>query len=158
MPFRHITCAHCIRVVSVTSDNICPACGGNTVAGNAEAEGLTLVEFVDGEKLPRVCVLCGCVAEHSVVVGERNEQPSRDKGFWLSRMLGALGGAHWFELKPQETVKEYRISVTLPVCARHRESRYLKPTYADYERYRLTVPAHRSFIEQWKRTAAGGSS
>lgn len=151
MPFRRITCPHCIREVSVSADVTCPACSGNTAERNAETDGLSLVEFVDGEKLPPLCVLCASSAGHFVEIGERHEPVRRDAWFSLSRLLGALGGLIAIENEPEPSARGFKIAVRLPVCDRHRQSRYLRPTHVDYERYRITVPAHRKFIEQWKQ-------
>lgn len=149
MPFQRITCPHCLREVSVGADAICPACRGNTAERNAATEGLAPVEFVDGEKLPSCCVLCARPAGRHVEVGEKNETKP-DAWFSLSRLLGALGGAIAVPLRPAPDAKVWKISVKLPVCESHAESRYLSPLHVDYARYRITVPAHRNFIAQWK--------
>ncbi|MEP6671322.1 MAG: hypothetical protein ABJF10_19320 [Chthoniobacter sp.] len=151
MPLREVTCPHCFREVFVNTDALCPACRGNVNERSAEHENLTLVEFVDGEALPPVCVVCGKVAHEYVLVGEKNETRELDGVGVFARIMATLGGLMVFRIGPEPKVKEYRISVKLPVCMSHRESRTLKPTYVDYDSYRITIPANREFIRQWKK-------
>ena len=132
-------------------DAICPACLESVANKNVEHDNLTPVEFVDGEKLPPICVVCGKASKYHVKVGEKNEVKRMDRVGILSRILGALGGRVFIRIKPEPFIKEYKISVQLPVCESHSASKTLKPIYIDYKRYRMTIPVHREFVRQWKK-------
>ena len=139
----------------MNTDAKCPACRGNVNEGSVDHEHLTAVEFVDGEELPPICVVCGRASQCYVEVGEKNEVGRNDGISILSRLVGALGGLISIKINPAEPyIKEYKISVKLPVCEHHRESKTLKPIHVDYRRYRMTIPAHREFIQRWKNASA----
>jgi hypothetical protein len=154
MPLREVVCPHCFREVFVNTDAKCPACGGNVKDKGEDHADLTLVEFVDGEVLPPVCVVCGMASQAVVEVGERNERRRDDAVSIVSQIVGALAGWMTIPFKPEPYHKEWKISVKLPVCERHKDSRALKPIHVDYGHYRITVPVHADFIAQWKK--AGG--
>jgi hypothetical protein len=151
MTLRETNCPHCFREVFVNTDAICPACQGNVDDKSLDHENLTPVEFVDGEELPPICVVCGNTSKYYVKVGEKNEAGGNDGVGVISRLLGAIGGLIAIRFNPEPHVKEYKISVKLPVCESHRESRMLKPISIDYRRYRIAIPAHRDFIQRWKK-------
>ena len=134
----------------MNTDAICPACKGNVDDESVDHADLTPMEFVDGEVLPPVCVVCGHTAQSYVEVGEKNEVPKINAVGVLARLLGVLVGVFVIRIKPEPYVKEYKISVKLPVCGSHRQSRTLRPIYINYNRYRMTIPVHREFIQQWK--------
>lgn len=69
----------------------------------------------------------------------------------ISRIMGAVGGLVAIRIKPEPFVKEYKISVKLPVCESHKQSKTLKPIYIDYKKYRITIPVNREFMKQWKK-------
>jgi len=150
MPLRPATCPHCFREVFVNDDAICPACKGNTDEKGADHQNLTPVEFVDGEELPAICIVCAQPAQSYVVVGEKNETGKNSPVHILSRLAGAVAGLISIRIGPEPYLKEYKISVNLPVCASHREAKSLKPLHVDYRRYRMTIPAHAEFIKRWK--------
>ena len=152
MPLRPVTCPHCFREVYVNADAKCPACRGNVDDRHPESEDLVPAEFVDGEELPPVCVVCAKAAQSYVTVGEKNEVEKNDAAGILSRIAAALGGLVSFRIGPDPYVKEYKISVNLPVCAEHKQARTLQAIDVDYRRYRITVAAHREFIRRWKES------
>lgn len=151
MPFRKLTCPHCFRMVSVREDAICPACCRDTSQAPAESVGLTPVEFVDGERLPPSCLICGSDCEQYVLVGEKDEKETRDSTMVFSRILGLIGGVIAIPINPSPPKSEYKISIRIPVCERHKNSAVLKPIYVDYEGFRIALPAHREFQNKWKR-------
>jgi hypothetical protein len=151
MPFREITCPHCFRTVYVRDDSKCPACCRDTSQAPPESAGLTPVEFVDGEQLPPVCLVCGHDCESYVVVGEKNEQATRDRTTIFSRILGLVGGVIAIPINPSPLKPEYKISIRIPVCERHKNSSVLSPIFVDYKRFRITLPAHLDFQEKWKQ-------
>jgi hypothetical protein len=112
------------------------------------------VEFVDGESLPPYCLLCGEDAESYVIVGEQDEPSQKDKVYFFSRIAAALSGLLAIPINRESERKKLKISVRIPVCRSHVASRLLKPLYVDYDRYRLTFPAHRMFIEKWRPSTA----
>lgn len=150
MPLRPVTCPHCFREVYVNADARCPACQGNVDDKSADHEDLAPAEFVDGEELPPLCVVCAHPAGHYVTVGEKNEVARNDGVNMLSQIVAAIGGLISIKINPPAYVKEYKISVQLPVCEKHRTASVLKPIYVDYRRYRITIPAHPEFIKRWK--------
>lgn len=154
MPSREVVCPHCFREVFVNTDAKCPACRRNVEDQSAETAGLKAVEFVDGEVLPLVCVVCGAASKEHVEVGEKNAPQREDRVSIVSQLFAAIGGLISIPIKPEPYRKEWRISVKLPVCERHRDSRTLQPIYIDHHRHRITVPAHPEFIARWKN--AGG--
>jgi hypothetical protein len=89
-----------------------------------------------------------------VRIGEKNDAGGNDGAGVVPRLLGTLGGLIAFRINPPPPVKEYKISVDLPVCENHRGSKTLRPLYIDYRRYRITVPVHQAFIERWKKGSA----
>src|SRR5258708_25597163 len=111
MPVREPTCPHCFREVFVNIDALCPACRKNVDERSADDANLSPVEFVDGEALPPVCVVCGKAANVYVLVGEKEESRGADAVSILSRLLGALGGLMAFRFKPEPYRKDYKISV-----------------------------------------------
>jgi len=150
MPLREVLCPHCFREVFVNVDAKCPACrlnADNRIDGHVD---LKPMEFVDGEELPPVCVVCGDAAKSFVEVGEKNQGRGNDAVGILARIAAALGGLVAIRIKPEPYQKEWKISVKLPVCDRHRESKMLKPIYVDYDRYRIAIPTHQEFIRRWK--------
>jgi hypothetical protein len=151
MPFRKLTCPYCFRTVSVREDSICPACCRDTSQAPVESAGLSPVEFVDGEKLPPTCVVCGSDCENYVLVGEKNEKETQDSTSIFSRVLGLIGGVIAIPINPPPPKSEYKISVRIPVCERHKDSTVLKPIFVDYERFRITLPAHVDFQKKWKQ-------
>lgn len=116
-----------------------------------EREGLTPVEFVDGEKLPPVCLVCGSVVSGYVTVGEKNEVRTNDSTTVFAHVMGFIGGLIAIPIGREPTNKEYKISVQVPVCERHRSSAVLNPIFVDYDRYRITLPAHEKFQKAWKK-------
>ena len=154
MPLREVTCPHCFREVFVNVDALCPACRKNVDERGPDHDNLKLVEFVDGEELPPVCLICGHASQYRVKVGEKNDTRRHDGVGIMARLAGALGGLLAIPIKPAPHINEYKISVQLPVCERHRESQLLTPIHIDYGRYRMTLPAHPEFILRWKQTNA----
>jgi len=148
---RKADCPHCFRLVFVNDGAICPACKGNVDDKSADHEDLTPMEFVDGEELPPACVACGSATTHRVVVGEKNEPDKYSAAGIASRLLAAFAGIITIPNKTRGYQKEYRISVALPVCGNHRQSRALVPLHIDYRRYRITLPVHPAFIQSWKK-------
>jgi hypothetical protein len=150
MSLRKVVCSHCFREVFVGPDEICPACRKNTAKGGYFVEDFQQVEFVDGESLPPRCLVCGEAGETYVIVGERNENKSKDKVYFISRLAAALGGLIAIKINPESEIKEYKISVRIPVCKSHIESRMLVPLHVDYSRFKITLPAHHRFVEEWR--------
>jgi len=152
MPFQRLMCPHCFRPVSVGNDAVCPACRRSTTEEGEGLRDLSLVEFVDGEKLPPVCILCGSSTISYTTVGERNESQEDDSVTVISRIMGALGGLISIEIGPRPVQREFKIAVQVPVCERHAHSKALTPIGVDYQRFRVTLPAHRKFVKRWKKT------
>jgi hypothetical protein len=150
MSLREVNCPHCFREVFVNTDALCPACRGNVNETNSETAGLKPVEFVDGETLPHFCVVCAIPTRLSIEVGEKNESRGKDGVNRLSQILELIGGLIAIPTKPDPFVKEYKISVRLPVCENHKTSKVLTPLYVDYGSYRITIPVHPDFIKKWK--------
>lgn len=152
MPLRPANCPHCFREVYVNTDALCPACRGNVDDTIPEHEGLTPVDFVDGEALPPICVVCARPANSEIEVGEQSQNEKPDWVERLSRFVGAAGGLLSIRIDSDPPhPKEFKISVKLPVCESHRTARSLQPIYVDRRSYRLTVPVHREFIKHWKK-------
>jgi hypothetical protein len=150
MPSREVTCPHCFREVFVNPDDRCPACRGNVNEGDPELADLTAVEFVDGELLPPVCILCGEESQFLVEIGEKHDLSTDDGPGFVAQLIGALNRV-LFPTKPPSYFKEYAISVKLPTCERHQSSPLLNAVDIDYRRYRMSFPAHPEFIRRWKQ-------
>lgn len=147
---KPINCPHCFIKVWVHDDGVCPSCRKNVNETRSELRDLSPVEFVDGEKLPRVCVVCGMRSTFNVEVGELNSDDKLDKQGLVSRVLGALGGVIAIRLTPHAYKKKFKLSVDLPVCEQHGHAETLKPIYIDHSRHRITIAAHKDFIKQWR--------
>ncbi|MGC4075384.1 MAG: hypothetical protein QM760_23365 [Nibricoccus sp.] len=132
----------------VNSDNKCPACRGNVAEPNPDTQGLKPADFVDGEKLPSFCVVCSIPSENYIVVGEKNEVGGNDRAGVMARLLGAFAGVFAIEINPRPAVKEYKISVRVPVCEAHAKSKALVPLHVDYDKYRITLPVHADFLKK----------
>lgn len=150
MALTRIDCPHCFSKVFVGAKDTCLSCLGNVNEKDPESEGLVPVEFVDGEELPPACLICGGPPAGRVVIGEKNEPIRNDRTTVFSNLLGALGGMLAIRIGPEPTVNEYKISVKVPVCERHRGSKLLKPIFVDYGKYRITLPAGEAFIQKWR--------
>jgi len=152
MPLRKISCPHCFRPVFVNSDAVCPACQKNTNEIDKETFGLIPVDFVDGEKLPPYCVVCANYTDYYLEIGEKNPQDDEDKGDIIARLWALIGGWISIDIKPKPFVKEYKISIRVPTCQIHRNSKALTPVHIDYDVHRITIPVHRIFFGKYQES------
>jgi len=141
-----VRCPHCFIDVLPKPDGSCPACKANTRYVDPAKRDLVAAEFVDGERLPKLCYLCGQPSASAIECGLRNEPRGPDGAGVMARVLGAIGGSLLVSRR-EEFHKEFALSVELPVCSRHEGLEPPKPLYADRNAYRLTFAVHQHLDE-----------
>jgi hypothetical protein len=106
-------------------------------------------EFVDGERLPSLCFVCGQPSSGYVESGLRAPPKApTGVGIW-ARLLGALGGGVAIPLDPHTPEKKFEFSVELPVCADHVTQGPIEPLYVDRQKARLLFPVHKNLHAAW---------
>lgn len=146
-----ISCPHCFIEVSPAKDGTCPACKKNTTVIDPEKADLLLAEFVDGERLPQLCFVCGKPSSGLVECGQRNEQRRLDP-VEIPRLWGVLTAvaALMNALKPpQQEAKKFALSVQLPVCQSHSQRAPIEPVHVDTRAARLQFPVHKALDAAW---------
>jgi hypothetical protein len=146
-----VQCANCFIDVSPNRDGSCPACQRDATRAQPDRQNLVKGEFVDGEKLPDFCCLCGKASSGHVESGVLNERQGLDQGGFLARVLGAIGGGTLLSFKPEPERAKFALSVRLPVCAAHQGVAAIEPLYVDQRAYRLTFAVHRALHEAWEK-------
>jgi len=137
--------------VSPNRDGRCPACGGDAKRTHPDRRDLVKAEFVDGEKLPNLCCVCGKTSSGHVESGVLNEVQSLDTAGLLARVLGAIASVTILYLRPESERKKFALSVQLPVCAVHQGIAAIEPLFVDQRAYRLTFPVHKALLQAWEK-------
>jgi hypothetical protein len=144
-----VQCANCFIDVSPNRDGICPACRQNATLAQPEKQNLVKAEFVDGEKLPDICHVCGKPSSGHIESGVLNERQGIDEVGLFARLLGVLGGGLLLARNVELERKKFALSVQLPVCARHEAMGPIEPLYVDERTVRLAFSVHQALRDAW---------
>jgi hypothetical protein len=144
-----ISCPHCFIDVSPAKDGTCPACRQDTTVIDPAKKDLVPAEFVDGERLPSLCFVCGGPSSGHLECGLR-APPRRPTGVGIwARLLGVFGGAVAVPHGATMPEKKFELSVELPVCSDHASLAPMAPLYVDRKKARLLFPVHKDPHAVW---------
>lgn len=130
-----------------TPDGSCPTCKKNTRFVDPTKRDLVPAEFVDGERLPKLCYVCSQPSVNGVECGLRSEPRGPDRAGVMARILGVIGGGILLSTGPEEVEKEFALSVVLPVCSRHEALEAIQPLHVDLKARKLTFAVHKALSE-----------